>query len=75
MFQLFNVFNARSDERSAFTELFRNQWLLATIGASLLLHVAVIFLAGGVLDRESEPERLAGLRGGGELGGVVERME
>ena len=27
LFQLFNVFNARSDERSAFTGLFTNRWL------------------------------------------------
>lgn len=44
LFQLFNVFNARSDERSAFAGLFRNQWLWAAIGLSLLLHVAVIYL-------------------------------
>jgi P-type Ca2+ transporter type 2C len=44
LFQLFNVFNARSDERSAFVGFFRNRWLLAAIGLSLLLHVAVIYL-------------------------------
>jgi Ca2+-transporting ATPase len=27
LFQLFNVFNARSDERSAFVGLFHNLWL------------------------------------------------
>jgi P-type Ca2+ transporter type 2C len=42
MFQLFNVFNARSDERSAFPDLFINPWLWATVGLSLILHVAVI---------------------------------
>ena len=42
MFQLFNVFNARSDERSAFSGIFENHWLWAAIGLSLLLHAAVI---------------------------------
>ena len=44
MFQLFNVFNARSDERSAFDGLFTNHWLWAAIGLSLLLHVAVVYV-------------------------------
>ena len=44
MFQLFNVLNARSDERSAFEGLFQNHWLWAAIGLSLLLHVAVIYM-------------------------------
>jgi Ca2+-transporting ATPase len=41
-FQIFNVFNARSDERSAFEGLFRNHWLWAATGLSVLLQVAVI---------------------------------
>jgi P-type Ca2+ transporter type 2C len=44
MFQLFNVFNARSDERSAFSGLFRNRWLWAAIGLSLALQVAVVHI-------------------------------
>lgn len=44
MFQLFNVFNARSDERSAFDGLLQNPWLWAAIGLSLLLHVAVVYV-------------------------------
>ena len=44
MFQLFNVFNARSDERSAFHGLFQNQWLWGAVGLSLALHVAVIYV-------------------------------
>lgn len=44
MFQLFNVFNARSDERSAFVDLFANRWLWAAVGFSLCLHVAVIYV-------------------------------
>ena len=44
LFQLFNVFNARSDERSAFDGLFANRWLWAAVGLSLLLHAAVIYV-------------------------------
>jgi len=42
--QLFNVFNARSDERSAFADMFSNPWLWAAIGLSVALHVAVIYV-------------------------------
>lgn len=45
-FQMFNVFNARSDEQSAFIGLFRNRWLWVAVGISLVLHVAVIYLPG-----------------------------
>lgn len=44
MFQLFNVFNARSDERSAFEDLFKNRLLWGAILLSLLLHVAVVYI-------------------------------
>jgi Ca2+-transporting ATPase len=44
MFQLFNVFNARSDEQSAFVGLFRNHWLWAAVVLSLLLHAVVIYV-------------------------------
>ncbi len=44
MFQLFNVFNARSDERSVADGLFSNSWLWAAIGLSLLLQAAVIYV-------------------------------
>jgi Ca2+-transporting ATPase len=44
LFQLFNVVNARSDERSAFSDLFSNPWLWAAIGLSLLLHVFVLYV-------------------------------
>jgi magnesium-transporting ATPase (P-type) len=40
--QLFNCFNARSDEKSAFRNLFVNQWLLAAVALSALLQVAVV---------------------------------
>jgi Cation transport ATPase len=43
MFQLFNIFNARSDEHSAFSGLFTNYWLWAGIAFSLLLQIAVIY--------------------------------
>jgi Ca2+-transporting ATPase len=42
MFQLFNVFNARSDEASAFRGILANRWLWAGVGLSLALHAAVI---------------------------------
>jgi len=42
LFQVFNVFNARSDERSAFSGLFRNRWLWGATGLSLALQVAVV---------------------------------
>ena len=44
LFQLFNVFNARSDERSAFESLFTNHWLWAAVGLSLVLHGAVVYI-------------------------------
>lgn len=42
MFQLFNVLNARSDERSAFSGLFRNRWLWIAVGLSSLLQAAAV---------------------------------
>jgi Ca2+-transporting ATPase len=44
LFQLFNVFNARSDERSAFRGLFHNAWLWSAVGFSLALHIAVSYV-------------------------------
>ena len=41
-FQLFNVFNARSDTRSAFHGLFRNRWLWGAVALSLGLHALVL---------------------------------
>ncbi|MEX5219603.1 MAG: cation-translocating P-type ATPase [Nitrospira sp.] len=43
-FSLFTVFNARSDERSAFIGMFSNRWLWAAILLSLLLQLAVIYI-------------------------------
>jgi Ca2+-transporting ATPase len=42
--QLFNVFNARSDETSAFRSLLTNKWVWLAIILSLLLQVAVVYL-------------------------------
>ncbi len=44
LFQVFNVFNARSDVASAFAGLFANRWLWAAVGLSLVLHVAVVYI-------------------------------
>jgi magnesium-transporting ATPase (P-type) len=78
VFQIFNVFNARSDKQSGFSELFRNHWLWGAVLLSLLLQVAVIyipFLQPSLFDREFELRRLAALCGGGELGAVAARVE
>jgi Ca2+-transporting ATPase len=42
LFQIFNVINSRSDERSAFIRLFTNGWLWAAIGGSIALQVLVV---------------------------------
>ncbi|MGH2353165.1 MAG: HAD-IC family P-type ATPase, partial [Chloroflexota bacterium] len=44
LFQLFNVFNARSDEQSAFRNLFVNRWLWGAVLLSLALHGLVLYL-------------------------------
>src|SRR5688500_12655882 len=44
LFQIFNVVNARSDERSAFVHLFTNGWLWLAIAGSVLLQVAVVYV-------------------------------
>jgi P-type Ca2+ transporter type 2C len=44
IFQLFNVLNARSDERSAFARLFSNAWLWGAIGLAILLQIAVVYV-------------------------------
>ena len=43
LFQLLNVFNARSDETSAFTHLFSNRWLWGAIGLSFALQLLVVY--------------------------------
>ena len=42
--QLFNAFNARSDERSAFARLFTNRWLWLSIALSLVLQCLVLYV-------------------------------
>jgi len=44
LFQIFNVVNARSDERSAFARLFSNHWLWAAVGVSLALQMVVVYV-------------------------------
>ncbi len=44
MFQLFNVLNARSDERSAFHGLLTNPWLWVAITLSVALQALVIYV-------------------------------
>ncbi len=44
MFQMFNVFNARSDDISAFARLFTNPWLWTAVGVSVLLQAAVVYV-------------------------------
>jgi P-type Ca2+ transporter type 2C len=56
LFQLFNLFNARSDEKSAFAGLFTNGWLWGAIVLSLLLQVAVVYTP--VLQRGFSTEAL-----------------
>jgi Ca2+-transporting ATPase len=43
LFQMFNVINARSDERSALHRLFTNKWLWLAIAASVALQVLVVY--------------------------------
>jgi len=57
-FQLFNVFNARSDERSAFRGLFHNRWLWSAVALSVALQVAVIYVP--VLQNAFSTVRLGG---------------
>jgi Ca2+-transporting ATPase len=44
LFQIFNVFNARSDERSAFSDMFHNPWLWGALALSVALHVLVVYV-------------------------------
>jgi P-type Ca2+ transporter type 2C len=44
LFQIFNVFNARSDERSAFAHLFTNYWLWVAVVGSVSLQVLVLYV-------------------------------
>jgi P-type Ca2+ transporter type 2C len=56
--QLFNVFNARSDETSAFRALWVNPWLWLAIVVSLLLQIAVLYIPPLVQAFNTVPLRL-----------------
>jgi Ca2+-transporting ATPase len=43
-FQLFNVFNTRSSERSASHDLFSNRWIWLAVLSSLILQAGVVYL-------------------------------
>jgi Ca2+-transporting ATPase len=42
LFQIFNVFNARSDRESAFAHLFTNAWLWGAVALSVALQIVVV---------------------------------
>jgi Ca2+-transporting ATPase len=44
LFQMFNVFNARSDDGTAFRGLFTNRWLWLAMGLSISLQFAVVYV-------------------------------
>ena len=44
LFQIFNVVNARSDERSAFVHLFTNPWLWGAVAGSVALQLLVVYV-------------------------------
>ncbi len=54
---MFNLFNARSDDESAFRGLFVNRWLWAAIALSVALHVIVVYMP--VLQRAFSTESLS----------------
>jgi Ca2+-transporting ATPase len=43
LFQIVNVVNARSDERSAFVQLFTNKWLWGAMAGSVALQAVVVY--------------------------------
>ena len=43
-FSLFNVFNARSDDQTAFRGMFGNKWLIGAVLLSIILQIAVIYV-------------------------------
>jgi Ca2+-transporting ATPase len=44
LFQMFNVPNSRSDEESAFPQLFTNKWMWLAVGGSIALQVLVVYM-------------------------------
>ena len=74
LFQLFNLFNARSDEETAFRGLLDNRWLLAAIALSVMLQLCVVYTP--FLQRAFSTEsltllRLAALHSCRELGALA----
>jgi len=60
--QLVNVFNSRSDHRSAFRGLFSNPWLWGAVALSALLQVAVVYVP--LLNRAFDTEPLTAAQWG-----------
>jgi len=56
-FSLFTVFNARSDERSAFAGMFSNPWLWGAVLLALFLQIGVIYIP--VLQKAFSTESLS----------------
>jgi P-type Ca2+ transporter type 2C len=76
LFQLFNVFNARSDEPTAFRGLLDNRWLRGAAALSLTLQASVIyvpFLQHAFSTRPLVNRRLVALHAGRELGALDSR--
>jgi len=44
VFEMFNVFNTRSDRDSFVKGLFSNKWLLAAVAGSIALQLAVLYI-------------------------------
>ncbi len=59
LFQLFNVFNARSEDVSAFRGLFTNGWLWGAVGVSIALQLFVVYMPA--LQRAFSTEPLTAL--------------
>ena len=56
LFQLFNLFNARSDEETAFRGVLENRWLLGAIALSVVLQISAVYAP--FLQRAFSTERL-----------------
>ena len=57
--QLFNVLASRSEERSAFSQLFTNRWLWASLALSVALQMLVIYAGPLQGAFQTEPLTLA----------------
>jgi magnesium-transporting ATPase (P-type) len=72
LFQMFNAFNSRSDEQSAFVGLFRNHWLVGCRSFAPLTACTNLSarLSASIFDRAHKRCRLAALRRCCQLGVV-----